>query len=374
MNAFHSRSLYGMLLLLLLGLLAFFPAQSAQGITQGLVCCGQRVIPALFPFFVISDLLMSSPAAGWLGVLARPYTRFGLGIRDKEAPAALILSWLGGFAVAAKTVSRLYEDGRVSRSQAELLLVCAVGSSPAFVVNTVGLLMLHSVRLGICLFFALFLSSLACGLLIARIFPFPSTQAFCRKAEQKAVQPAGLVPAVGRAVSTTLTVCGFVLFFSCVSNCLQTVLAQLVPISPAARFVSDAFLEVTGGCLSGSRLPAAFAPIACCTALSILSLSVFLQVRALASRELSLDLLLWSRPLHLAFSLLFLRLLLRFVPASSDVISTLADQVISQSRLAPDSALVLFALCCLVLRFTSGSQWTIMVDRKKPAPCGGKTR
>lgn len=374
MNTFHTRYWNGLSALLLLGLLTLFPAQSAQGITQGLLCCSQRVIPALFPFFVVSDLLMSTSAAGWLGLLARPYTRSCLGIQDEQAPAALMLSWLGGFAVAAKTISELYEKGHVSKHQAELLLVCAVGSSPAFVINTVGLLMLHSIRLGICLFLSLFFSSLICGILCSKIFSSTRQDAFCSAPGSSTAYSAGLVPAVGRAVHTTLTVCGFVLFFSCISNCLKAILAHFDLTSSFVSFFLDTMLEVTGGCLSGSKLPSAWAPFACCTALSVLSLSVCLQVRALSGQSLSLKLLLWSRSLHLALSLVFLRIFLKLVPGSLDAVSTLAAQVIPQNRLAPDAAFILFLLCCLILHFTSGNQWTIMFEGKKSNRFSRKAR
>ena len=97
--------------------------------------------------------------------------------------------------------------------------------------------------------------------------------------------------------------------------------------------------------------------------LSLQSLSVLLQVRALLCPQLSLAPLLAARPLHLACSLAALRGLLGLVPGAAAAASTLTGRVIAQSSTPPDAALVLFLLCCAVLRrasFTSGGRWGII--------------
>ena len=102
-------------------------------------------------------------------------------------------------------------------------------------------------------------------------------------------------------------------------------------------------------------------------ALSIQSLSVFLQVRALLGRDISLLPLAAARPVHLALSLGALRLLLNLVPGAAAAAAA-GDRLIVQSRTAPDAALVLFALCCAALYglgFTSGSQKSIMNENHK---------
>ena len=170
--------------------------------------------------------------------------------------------------------------------------------------------------------------------------------------------------AVQAAVASMLTVCGFVIFF----RFLGAVLFELLPQNAPVQFIASALLEVTSGCAAAARLAGGGAVAACCCALSIQSLSVLLQVRALLCSELSLAPLLAARPLHLAFSLLWLKVLLRFVPGQAEAASTLADRVITRTRIAPDAALVLFALCCAVLwragGFTSAKQSGIIKQTK----------
>lgn len=360
----------GVCALALLALLFARPVPCIEGIRAGLNCCVGQVIPALFPFFVVSSLVAASPLAKVLGFAVWPYTRFGLGIRDARAATALLLAWLGGFAVAARVVSQLYGEGAVTRRQAQLLLVCGVGSGPAFVVNTVGCLLLGSPRLGWCIFAALVLADLAVGLLARLLLPSEPEAPLCGANTHSANVSSGdmsFVSAVQGAVQSMLTVCGFVTFFSFLSGALGSLLPAFGPV----RAVIAALLEVTGGCVQASGLDGAVAVYGCCAALSIQSLSVLLQVRALLNRDISLLPLVAARPAHLAFSLGALRLLLGVVPGAAAAAAGLGGRLIVRSRTAPDAALVLFALCCVVLYragFTSGGQKSIMDKNPERRP------
>lgn len=338
-----ARALRALLALELLALLLACPAESIQGIAEGLRCCAGQIIPALFPFFVVTNLIADGPAAQLLGRAMRPAAK-ALGLKSPQAPTALLLGWLGGFAVAANCTAQLYSGGRLNKQEAERLLVSAVGSGPAFVVNSVGLLMLGSHRAGVLLMASLLLANAACGMLARPAHGPQSIQSPMRPGPAHGGD-AGLVEAVRRAVDSTLTVCGFVLFF----RFLCVVLSRFVPHGGWAQFVLSAALEVTSGCLAGARLGPA-GVYACCAALSVQSLSVLLQVRALLPKELSMRPLLCCRAAHLALSLLFLRVGLRLWPAEAEAFSSLAPQVLLRRRMPLDAALLLLFLCCTVLR------------------------
>lgn len=357
-RAAAGRAAYGVLALGLLALLLARPGESIRGIEEGLRCCAGQIIPTLFPFFVVTNLIASGPAAQLLGRVLRPVARL-LGFEGDGTATALLLGWLGGFAVAAGCIGQLYRARQLTKPEAECLLASAVGSGPAFVINTVGLLMLGSHRAGVLLLSALLLANLCCGLLLRPALRRQRSGTPARaggEAESKAAeqadtgpQPAtrqtGLVAAVGRAVDSTLTVCGFVLFF----RFLCVVLAGLLPQGGPAAFAASALLEVTSGCAAAAALGAG-RMYACCAALSVQSLSVLLQVRALLPAELSMKPLLRCRVVHLPLSLLFLRLGLRLWPDASAALSTLAPRVLARSRMPLDAALLLFFLCCAVLR------------------------
>ena len=142
------------------------PGAAAGGVLRGLSVCYETVIPALFPFLVLSRLLLESRAASALGLLLRPYTRL-LGLHSTKAPAAMLCGVLGGFAGGAKAVDVLYRTGELTAAEAALLLVCTIGSGPGFVVSSVGALMLGSAGAGWLLLGAQLGASLVCGLAAA---------------------------------------------------------------------------------------------------------------------------------------------------------------------------------------------------------------
>lgn len=142
------------------------PGAAAGGVLRGLSVCYETVIPALFPFLVLSRLLLESRAANALGLLLRPYTRL-LGLHSPKAPTAMLCGVLGGFAGGAKAVDVLYRTGELTAAEAALLLVCTIGSGPGFVVSSVGALMLGSAGAGWLLLGAQLGASLVCGLAAA---------------------------------------------------------------------------------------------------------------------------------------------------------------------------------------------------------------
>ena len=348
--------------LILLAFLILFPRQAAQGIEAGLLCCAHQLIPALFPFLVVSDLAMTTCLARWLGILFLPYTRYLLRIKSSCAAGILPLSFFGGFSVCAGLISQLYLQQEISRRDAQVLLLCCAGSGAGFVINTVGLMMLDSRKIGVFLFIALVSANLCCGLFASLLWK-PSCEKTSLGTSAPSCPHGGIVEAIQRSTHSMLIICGFVVFFSFLSACLKAVVKAEFP-----QFIFSAFLEVTNACQISTGLARACPIYCCCFALSILSLSVFLQIRALLNQDIPLLPLFCSRPFHLLLSFAFLKLLLFISPVAAPVVSTMQGRLILRSRLMPDSAFVLFMLCCAVLHFTSHGQWAIMFKKQNSPP------
>ena len=129
------------------------PGLCADTLRQGLQLCGGPLLVSLFPFLIVSALLMQSGAGEWLGVLFRPAARL-IGIRAKSAGGVLLIGALGGFAPAASAAAQAVQTGRLSAKQASALLPACLCAGPPLVILTVGEQMLGSRALGVRLFAA----------------------------------------------------------------------------------------------------------------------------------------------------------------------------------------------------------------------------
>jgi hypothetical protein len=126
---------------------------------RGLTLCARTVIPSLFPFMVVSELLVSSGAGEALGRLFSGVMRRVFGVSGAGA-SAVFLGSACGFPVGARTAVGLLDRGVISKSECEHLLTFVSNPSSAFLISAVGAGLYGNRRLGV----ALYLVVLSCGL------------------------------------------------------------------------------------------------------------------------------------------------------------------------------------------------------------------
>lgn len=338
-------------------LLLCCPQAAAQGFADGLALCAYRLLPALFPFFVLSALWMAAPGAARLAAPLRPLAR-ACGLPADEAPAILLLSWLGGYAVCAQLTGDALRCGRLDAPAAQRLLIVGCCSGPGFVVGSVGGLMLGSPRLGALLYGL----QLAANLLAAALLSLAGAPVFARRplppvpearaAGGKQAQ-LSLPGAISAAVDSSLAVCGCVLFFRTIGAAVESL---LTPAAPAAALLRGA-LEISAGCSAFAAMGGRAALYGVCLCLSGLGLSVFAQLRGLAGVPLGTFAL--SRLLHAVLLVGLTRLCTAALPGQAAVFSSLAPRVVTATRLPPDAACVLFCFLCAVLYKTAKKFYTM---------------
>lgn len=193
--------------------LMLYPQPAMEAARSGLRLCYNVIIPSLFPFFVLSSLVVELGLAGYLGRLLeglmRPLFRVG-----GACASAVALGFIGGYPVGAKTAIGLYESGQCTRTEAERLLAFCNNSNPVFLISVLGAGVFGSVRTGVWLWLIHVLSALLTGLVFRGSGNAAVRRPVARPAPFQAVRfvPA-LVGAVRSALSGMLSVCAFVVFF-----------------------------------------------------------------------------------------------------------------------------------------------------------------
>lgn len=140
------------LLALAAGILPFaVPEVCAAALREGLTLCSGPLLLSLFPFLVVSRLLIQCPESD---LLALPFrlAAWGIGIRTPCAARVLCIGFLGGFAPAASAAAQAVRTGQLTAEEADALLPACICSGPSFVVLTVGQSLLGSAELGVLLF------------------------------------------------------------------------------------------------------------------------------------------------------------------------------------------------------------------------------
>ena len=115
--------------------LILLDGQTAQaGVREGLRLCAGAVVPALLPFFVLSNLL-TQELWGQSGKLLRS---LGMLFRMPEgAECLLIPAFLGGYPAGAGAVGQAYVSGGLTKDQAQRLLGWCSNVGPAFLFGIV---------------------------------------------------------------------------------------------------------------------------------------------------------------------------------------------------------------------------------------------
>lgn len=202
-------------MLLLLGfgaLLLLFPQESASAARDGLNICVTLIIPSLFPFFVLSSLLVSLGFASLLGKCLKGimWPLFRL---NAPCATALVLGAIGGYPVGARITAQLYETKQCSKADALRLSAFCNNCGPAFLFSVAGWGIFSSKAAGFLLLGTHLLAALLVGL-IFRLYPTPAEERSSPLVNIETHHFSSAFPdSVKDSFSSTLNVCAFVILF-----------------------------------------------------------------------------------------------------------------------------------------------------------------
>ena len=330
----YRDALLGLILLGAGAALILHPTQSMEAGRQGLQLCFQVIIPSLFPFFVLSSLVVELGMTQYLGRvverLMSPLFRV-----NGAGSCALVLGLVGGYPIGARTAIDLYKKGLCSKTETQRLLAFCNNCGPAFMFGVVGAGVFASSSIGFLLYFAHVAASLCIGILF-RFYGSETPGAIRSSLPQ--FQATRLSTAftisVKNAFASVWNICAFVVFFTVVirllnlwgamdlsANLLSALFSLVGFDSASTRNLLIGLLEVSSGVtslsgvdgLSGQLTVAAFM-------LGWAGLSVHCQVLSfLHDTDLSPGTYLIGKALHGALAALFTAWLFRLFAPSTPV-------------------------------------------------------
>jgi sporulation integral membrane protein YlbJ len=225
-------------------IMLLFPKEILFAAKSGLLLWYNNVLPSLFPFMVFTSMLVYTRFPHLLGKFLSPLCKRLFKISG-EGAFAVITGVIAGCPLGAKTACDLYLNGRISKDEAQRLVMYCNNTGPLFVVGVVGEGLLHSRDIGISLLVIQYISAAIVGIvsgLTAK--PSDNSKAVNNQAGENIFQ--AFSASVSSAVNAVTLIGGFIMLFS-VINAILTQCGIFSLLGGNASALTAAFLEVTNG-------------------------------------------------------------------------------------------------------------------------------
>jgi len=278
-----------------------------------------NLLPSLFPFFVLSDILIQYGFVSFLGELLRkPMNSFFY--LSGECGFVLAMSMVSGFPSGAKYTRSLVDSGIIDTKEGARLLTFTHFSNPFFIVGTIGSFFLGQKKLGVLILVCHFVSNFIIGLLFRPLKKSFDTSSFSlrlafskmhrARLENKKTFGQIVTLAITNTLRTLLFMFGVVTFFLIIT----TVIKEVFPLEALPQAMLSGILEMTQGIKYTASLPLSLMwKAALMTAMiSFGGFSVHMQVMSLLEdTDIPYRYFFFARVLH---ALLAVGLLLFFFP------------------------------------------------------------
>lgn len=201
------------------------------GAAEGIDLCVRVVIPTLFPFFFLTPVLVGNLSPGCL----RPFGHW-MGL-PAGTEGILIPAFLGGYPTGAQAVGRAWQEGNLTKAEAERALHFCSNAGPSFLFGMIA--PQFSTPLAPWILWGIHIVS---ALLVSRTIPKADTN---RRASLT-LPSVSIQNALSGAVKTMGLVCGWVVLFRIVIVFLNRWVFWLLPSE--IRVIFCGVLELSNGC------------------------------------------------------------------------------------------------------------------------------
>ncbi|AOK89745.1 sporulation integral membrane protein YlbJ [Paenibacillus sp. SEL1] len=161
----YSLPLLILTLLFLFMLMAVYPQSSLNAGLRGLAIWWDVLFPSLFPFFVISELLLGFGIVHFIGALLDPLMQPLFRVPGCGGFVAAV-SCASGYPIGAKLTAKLWEQKWITRIEGERLVAFTTSSDPIFLIGAVSVGFFHQPEIALVLGAAHYGGVLIIGLLM----------------------------------------------------------------------------------------------------------------------------------------------------------------------------------------------------------------
>ena len=354
--------------------LVIFSKSNLTAAKNGLTLWATCVVPSLFPFFVITNLLSHTKVVSFTGKLLDKFMRPLFNVPGIGG-FVFVMGLISGYPVGAKVVSDFRQEDLVTKDEGERMLAFTNNSGPLFIISSVGISLFGDTTTGLLLLCTHVLACITVGIILGKfskksdeefrakiIFSQRNSTHFIEnslhnkttnrnnsvsnfsasKSQNVTFKNLGEVlgSSINNSISTILMIGGFVVIFSVIISILnQThaldflskffnpILAFLGFDLNFAKPLLSGILELTNGVnlISGVHIKAISQNVILCAfLLGFGGFSVLLQVFSIVARtDLSMKKYFIGKFMQGIFASIYTFLALKFIPfINLDIIQT----------------------------------------------------
>ena len=198
----------------------------------------KNIIPSLFPFFVISDILISYDFTKYLPRWFVNYFSYLFNVKE-ECVLLFFLSIISGFPSNAKNARKLYDMGMIDEKEASHILSFTHFSNPLFILGTVSVMFFNDKQIGIIILLSHYISNVFVGILFR-------DNGFDTKHIKKDIQHDDIffgdifINAIKSSIDTILLICGIL-------TCFLVISAIIINTFSLNSLIVKSVLEITIG-------------------------------------------------------------------------------------------------------------------------------
>lgn len=209
--------------------------------------CVKILIPSLFPFMVMGEILFFLGAAELLGrILGKPFERcFGI---SGCGVGAFLLGAVCGLPLGGKYALTLYKNGIINKRDCEALMGISTNAGMGFAVMGIGVGIWGSYSFGWLIYLCQIFSSVLTGIIFRQEKKSPIIAPATVQITKKPFNEV-FTEAISSSVVAMLKICGFTVFFGVLNSYISWVCIQIgLPSLFLATILS--FTEISKACSS----------------------------------------------------------------------------------------------------------------------------
>ena len=272
---------------------------------------GNILLPSLLPFFIFTKILTKLGCVENLTSVFSPIT-INIYKNSKLSAYTFFMSILTGYPVGSKLIADLYNENKLTKSQAIRCLTFCSNSGPMFILGSVGISMLCSKSAGYIMLISHIVGALINGLLY-RNKNFKNDYFITKKQPQKNDTSNLLSSSVLDSITSILLVGGIIVVAFVMIDVFQNI-NLFYPITkflsffnistPTSSAIIDGLFEITKGTLSISKLGISqdLKTIICSTLIAFGGFCTLLQSMAFVKTFCSFGFMFLQKTTHALFS------------------------------------------------------------------------